>query len=133
MSFPLPAMQRSIRCSTGYLPRNRTIPPITIGIHWWDERRPENAVASAALNGPAAPAIAHMWHMPGHTYSKLKRFHDAVFQQEASARVDHGYMQRYQVMPYQIHNFAHNNEWCIRNMRTIGRADDALRFSKESD
>jgi peroxiredoxin/Tfp pilus assembly protein PilF len=99
-------------------------------IHWWDERRPENAVTSAALNGPAAPAIAHMWHMPGHTYSKLKRFHDAVYQQEASARVDHNYMQRFHVMPYQIHNFAHNNEWCIRNMRTIGRADDALRLAK---
>jgi peroxiredoxin len=28
-------------------------------------------------------------------------------------------------MPDQIHNFAHNNEWCIRNMISIGRAQDA--------
>ncbi len=99
-------------------------------IHLWDNNRPEKAVASAAQGGPAAPGIAHMWHMPGHTYSKLKRFRDAVYQQEASARVDHAYMQRDRVLPYQIHNYAHNNEWCIRNMLTIGRVHDALQLSK---
>jgi peroxiredoxin len=99
-------------------------------IHLWDNNRPEKAVSSAAQGGPAAPGIAHMWHMPGHTYSKLKRFHDAVYQQEASARVDHAYMLRDRVLPYQIHNYAHNNEWCIRNMLTIGRVQDALQLSK---
>ncbi len=28
---------------------------------------------SAALCGPSAPNIAHMWHMPGHTYSDSQR------------------------------------------------------------
>ena len=66
-----------------------------------------------------------MWHMPGHIYSKLHRYHDAVYQQEASARVDHFHMMHDRVLPDQIHNFAHNNEWCIRNMISIGRAHDA--------
>ncbi len=43
-----------------------------------------------------------MWHMPGHIYSKLKRYDDAAWQQEASARVDHAHMIRYQIIPESI-------------------------------
>jgi peroxiredoxin len=67
-----------------------------------------------------------MWHMPGHIYSKEKRYSDAVWQQEASARVDHSHMMRDRVLPDQIHNFAHNNEWLIRNMGHTGRWRDAV-------
>ncbi|WP_417749717.1 redoxin domain-containing protein [Rosistilla oblonga] len=95
-------------------------------IHLWDYKKPEVALESAALCGPAAPAIAHMWHMPGHIYSRLKRYRDAAWQQEASARVDHAQMIRDGLLPDQIHNFAHNNEWLIRNLNHIGRADDAV-------
>ncbi|MFN9977947.1 MAG: alkyl hydroperoxide reductase, partial [Phycisphaerae bacterium] len=90
-------------------------------IHLWDSKKSERALESAARCGLSAPAIAHMWHMPGHTYSKLHRYHDAVWQQEASARVDHAHMMNARILPDQIHNFAHNNEWCIRNMIKIGR------------
>jgi peroxiredoxin len=99
-------------------------------IHLWDTKKPENALRSAALCGPSAPAIAHMWHMPGHIYSRLKRYHDAVYQQEASARVDHAHMMQDRVIPDQIHNFAHNNEWCIRNLISIGRVHDAVALSQ---
>lgn len=95
-------------------------------IHLWDKKKPEKALHSAANCGPAAPSIAHMWHMPGHIYSRLHRYHDAVWQQEASARVDHAHMMRDRVLPDQIHNFAHNNEWCIRNLIHIGRVHDAV-------
>jgi peroxiredoxin len=98
-------------------------------IHLWDDPKPERALASAALGGPAAPSIAHMWHMPGHIYSKLHRYQDAVYQQEASARVDHAYMTRDRVTPYQIHNYAHNNEWLIRNLVHIGRVRDAVQMA----
>ncbi len=99
-------------------------------IHLWDYRKPENALRSAAHCGPAAPSIAHMWHMPGHIYSRLKRYEDAVYQQEASARVDHAHMIRDQVMPDEIFNFAHNNEWLIRNLVFIGRVHDAVSLAK---
>jgi peroxiredoxin/tetratricopeptide (TPR) repeat protein len=99
-------------------------------IHLWDSSRPQNAVESAAKCGPASPGIAHMWHMPGHTYSKLKRYGDAAWQQEASARVDHAHMIRTQLMPDEIHNFAHNNEWLVRNLIYIGRVQDALDLSR---
>ncbi len=98
-------------------------------IHLWDGTKGEKALDSAAKCGPSAPGIAHMWHMPGHTYSELKRFHDAVYQQEASARVDHAHMMRTRLLPDQIHNFAHNNEWLIRNMVAIGRVEDALHLA----
>lgn len=99
-------------------------------IHLWDTKKSELALESAARCGPAAPAIAHMWHMPGHIYSRLNRYHDAVYQQEASARVDHAHMMKDQVLPDQIHNFAHNNEWCIRNLVHIGRVGAAVDLAK---
>lgn len=99
-------------------------------IHLWDYRKPERAVRSAALCGPSAPSIAHMWHMPGHIYSRLKRYEDAVYQQEASARVDHAHMMRDQVMPDEIFNFAHNNEWLIRNLAYLGRVHAAIDLAK---
>lgn len=99
-------------------------------IHLWDNKRPQNALESAAKAGPSMPGVAHMWHMPGHTYSKLFRYDDAVWQQEASARVDHAHMIETRLLPDQIHNFAHNNEWMVRNLINLGRADDAIRHSK---
>ncbi len=98
-------------------------------IHLWDKERSQQALTSAARCGQSAPAIAHMWHMPGHIYSDLDRFDDAVWQQEAAVRVDHAYMMRDQILPDQIHNFAHNTEWMIRNLDHLGRAGDAAAFA----
>ena len=99
-------------------------------IHLWDYKKSSKALESAAKCGEAAPAIAHMWHMPGHIYSREKRYGDAVWQQEASARVDHAHMMRTGLLPDQIHNFAHNNEWLIRNLIKVGRAKDAVNLAK---
>ncbi|GAB4161236.1 MAG: hypothetical protein Tsb009_38510 [Planctomycetaceae bacterium] len=99
-------------------------------IHLWDYKDPSRALKSSSLCGQSAPSIAHMWHMPGHIYSRLKRYRDAVWQQEASARVDHAHMMRDQVLPDQIHNFAHNNEWLIRNLIYIGRTHDAIDLAR---
>lgn len=99
-------------------------------IHLWDYKKAEKALASAAVCGQSSPSIAHMWHMPGHIFSRLKRYEDAAWQQEASARVDHAHMMRDQVLPDQIHNFAHNNEWLIRNLNHIGRVRDAVDLAK---
>ena len=99
-------------------------------IHLWDDKDANRAITAAARNGPAAPAIAHMWHMPGHTYAKLNRFDDAAWAQEASARVDHAYMIRDRVMPYEIHNYAHNNEWLVRDLMYCGRVREAIELAK---
>ncbi|MDI1310542.1 redoxin domain-containing protein [Prosthecobacter sp.] len=94
-------------------------------IHLWDQSKPILALKSGANCGQAAPGIAHMWHMPGHTFSKLKRPDDAAWQQEASTRVDHAYMIRTYILPDQIHNYAHNEEWLTRTYNDLGRAKDA--------
>jgi peroxiredoxin len=99
-------------------------------IHLWDYRKEQLALDAAAKCGPAAPGIAHMWHMPGHTYSRLHRYQDAAWQQEASARVDHAHMLRDQIMPDQIHNYAHNNEWLVRDLILTGRVQDAINLAK---
>ena len=87
---------------------------------------PRSLSDSAAKCGQSAPGIAHMWHMGGHIFSKLKRYNDAAWQQEASARVDHAHMMRDRVLPDQIHNFAHNNEWLVLNLNNVGRVRDAI-------
>ena len=99
-------------------------------IHLWDQSKPIRALASGAQCGQAAPGIAHMWHMPGHTFSKLKRPDDAAWQQEASTRVDHAYMIRSFILPDQIHNYAHNEEWLVRTYNDLGRAKDALALAR---
>lgn len=98
-------------------------------IHLWDKEDAAKALNAAANCGPAAPGIAHMWHMPGHIYSKLHRYEDAAWQQEASARIDHAHMMRFQVIPDQISNFAHNNEWLIRNFNYLGQLDRSVELA----
>ncbi|MDQ3621598.1 MAG: peroxiredoxin family protein [Verrucomicrobiota bacterium] len=100
-------------------------------IHLWNRNEGDKrAIASAARCGQSAPGIAHMWHMSGHTFSELKRYADAVWQQEAAARVDHAYMLRARILPEQIHNFAHNNDWLVKDLAYVGRVHDALDLAK---
>lgn len=99
-------------------------------IHLWNDEKDQRALNSAALCGQSSPGIGHMWHMPGHTFSKLLRYHEACWQQEASARVDHAHMIRDRVLPDQIHNYAHNNEWLTRNLSYVGRVHDAIELAK---
>ncbi len=110
--------------------------PVHPGIHhyrihvWNNQNGDKRAVDSAAQCGQSAPAIAHMWHMSGHTFSNLKRYQDAAWQQEASARVDHAYMISSRVMPDQIHNFAHNNDWLVKNLAYVGRVHEGVDLAR---
>ena len=95
-------------------------------IHLWNAGDGDKRALDAAERcGQAAPGIAHMWHMPGHTYSKLHRYAEAAWQQEASARVDHASMASARIMPEQIHNYAHNNNWLVEDLGYVGRVRDA--------
>jgi len=99
-------------------------------IHLWDGEKPARALGSAAVLHETAPAIAHMWHMPGHIYDKLRRYPESAWHQEASARVDHRRQNELRVIPDQIHNYAHNNEWFSRNLSHMGRVREAIEFAK---
>ncbi len=99
-------------------------------IHLWDGVKPERALKSAALFAPSAPGIAHAWHMPGHTYTGLKRYGDAAYQQEGSARVDHAAMTSERTMPFEIHNYAHNNQWLVTSLGHVGRMREAIAVAR---
>ena len=101
-------------------------------IHLWDNDKAKIAINSAERCGLSAPGIAHMWHMSGHTYSELEQYFDAVWHQEASARTDHAYMMRDGIFPDRIHNFAHNNEWLVKNLQYVGRVHDAVTLAKNA-
>jgi peroxiredoxin len=99
-------------------------------IHLWDSKKATRALPAAAQYAGSAPGIAHAWHMPGHTYTDLKRYADAAYQQEGSARVDHAYMIRDRVMPFEIHNYSHNNQWLVTSLSHIGRVHDAVAVAR---
>ncbi|MEQ1851188.1 MAG: alkyl hydroperoxide reductase, partial [Chthoniobacteraceae bacterium] len=99
-------------------------------IHLWNHEDDRRALKSAALGGQSAPGVAHLWHMPGHTFTKLRRYADAAWQQEAAARTDHAYLIATRLMPEQIHNYAHNNDWLVENLGFIGRVRDAVDLAK---
>ena len=100
-------------------------------IHLWDSKDgAEYVVDSAVASGPSWPSTAHMWHMGGHIFARLGRHTEAAWQQEASARVDHAQMIRDKMLPDQIFNFAHNNEWLTRSMRHHGRVREAVALAK---
>jgi len=99
-------------------------------IHLWDHVKPERAEPAAALYASAAPGIAHAWHMPGHTYTELKRYAEAAYQQEGSARVDHAAMLRDRIMPSEIGNYAHNNQWLATSLAHVGRAREAILIAR---
>ena len=100
-------------------------------IHLWDGVKPIRAEKSAGLFAKSAPGIAHAWHMPGHTYTSLLRYADAAYQQEGSARVDHAAMLRDRIMPFEIHNYAHNNQWLATSLSHVGRARDAIAVARD--
>lgn len=110
--------------------KNPDHPAHHYAIHLWDNRSHEQALDSAARLGQTAPGIAHMWHMPGHIYSKAKRYQDAAWQQQASARTDHAHMMKWFLLPDQIHNYAHNNEWLSRNFSNLGAVRASIDMAK---
>lgn len=112
------------------LARNPMHPAHHYRIHLWDRRGNDRALDSAQRNGLAIPASAHMWHMAGHTYSNLQRYADAAEAQEASARTDHRYMERRGILPDQIFNYAHNNQWLVESLEFTGQAREALTVAK---
>src|SRR5262249_675994 len=69
-------------------------------IHLWDYVDAKKAEPSLEACGPSAPAVAHLWHMPGHIYFRTARYAEALWHQEASARVDHAYFARTGIPPY---------------------------------
>ena len=99
-------------------------------IHLWDHVKPERAEAAASGYAATAPGIAHAWHMPGHTWTELKRYDRAADQQEGSARVDHAAMARDRIMPFEIHNYAHNNQWLATSLAHLGRAREAVAVAR---
>lgn len=129
--LPLPSRQAVDALAKQVLAVNPMHPIHHYLIHLWNGAEGDKrAIAAAAHCGQAARGIAHMWHMSGHTFSNLRRYDDATWQQEASARVDHAYMDAARIMPEQIHNYAHNNDWLVKNLTYVGRVHDALDLAK---
>jgi tetratricopeptide (TPR) repeat protein len=96
----------------------------------WERKDARRGLESAARCGQASPGIGILWHAPGRIYSRLHRYSDAAWHQEASARVHHAQIVRDRVLPDRIHYYSHNNEWLVRNLSHVGRVRDAIDMAK---
>ena len=99
-------------------------------IHLFDNDDRDAALQSALAYHHAAMGIAHAWHMPGHIYNGMSRFKDASWQQDASSHVDHAHLAEWRIMPFEIHNYAHNQHYLIANLNHLGRVRDAIDFAR---
>ncbi|HEX4071167.1 MAG TPA: peroxiredoxin family protein [Planctomycetaceae bacterium] len=93
--------------------------------------RYRSGLESAAKSGDSAPSIGHMWHMPAHIYTPLKRYAEAAWQLEASLRTENARAMHDHVVPYHVDLYAHSNEWLVRMLLHLGRVRDARRVAKE--
>lgn len=99
-------------------------------IHMWDtDQNFAKALDSADKSGFSGPAIAHLWHMAGHIYSRAKLLYETWWSQEGAARIDHTYMQKSRIFPYWLHNHAHNNEWLSRTVMSMGNFAKAKAYA----
>lgn len=129
-AFDKPRQDEVERLTQEVLAANPMHPIHHYRIHLWDKPNNENALDSAHKSGLAEQASAHMWHMEGHIYTQLKRYGDAAVSQEASARVDHAHMSRVQIIPDQIFNYAHNNQWLSESFEFTGQPQKALEVAR---
>jgi peroxiredoxin len=90
------------------------------------------ALASAAACGPVAPAVPHMWHMPGHIYVNAKRYADAAWQMEAALRLEHAHLTRLHLTPDESHLYVHNRGWLVDNLEYAGQVRDAIDLCKQA-
>jgi len=99
-------------------------------IHMWDtDQNYAKALNSADQSGFTGPAIAHLWHMAGHIYSRARMLFETWWSQEAAARTDHTYMQKSRIFPYWLHNHAHNNEWLSRTLMGLGNFEKSRAYA----
>jgi hypothetical protein len=99
-------------------------------IHMWDtDQNHAKALNSADQSGFTGPAIAHLWHMAGHIYSRARLLFETWWSQEAAARIDHTYMQKSRIFPYWLHNHAHNNEWLSRTLMAMGHFEKSKAYA----
>jgi peroxiredoxin len=127
-----PEMDRVLGLLHTILKSNPMHPVNHAVIHIVDEGdNPEPAYDSADVSGESAPSIAHMWHMPAHTYSAAKRYPEAAWHMEAALRTDHARMMRDHIIPDQVHLYAHNSEWFVRTLSLLGRVNDARQIARQ--
>ena len=127
-----PEMDRALGLLRTILKSNPMHPVNHAVIHIVDEGdNPEPAYDSAEVSGESAPSIAHMWHMPAHTYSAAKRYPEAAWHMEAALRTDHARMMRDHIIPDQVHLYAHTSVWFVRTLSLLGRVNDARQIARQ--
>ena len=125
----------SMRCWRACCETSRCIPAATIiQIHLWDEASSGTRAHSfgRAFMPGRRPESRTAWHMPCHTYTSLARYTEEPHTtRRGRCPVDHAAMARRRLMPLEIHNYAHNNQWLCLSLRGhIGRVNDAIAVAR---
>jgi peroxiredoxin len=129
-----PTKYRSVEAQDGLLDRVFELQPLHPAhhyrLHLADYGPVNNELESARKCGLAAPAIPHMWHMPVHAYRKIPRYDLVLPHLELSCRLEHAHMARVGVMPDQIHNYGHNQDYLLGYTYAVGQTETAFEVAK---
>ncbi len=102
-------------------------------IHLWDYADPRRALNSCKPLAEAAPNVGHALHMPGHIYSGVGMWNEAVDAMDAGSRLERKYMMEQGRMPFHTWNYGHNQSFLIFNLGFAGRIREMQVAADELD
>ena len=95
---------------------------------------PERAEAFADKLGPMFPAAGHLVHMPGHTYMRVGRYHDAILANERATAADDSYVAQCHAQGvYPIGYVPHNHHFLWAAAGFAGNSEQALRSAANTE
>ncbi|HUS25318.1 MAG TPA: hypothetical protein VM369_10245 [Candidatus Binatia bacterium] len=96
--------------------------------------RPQRAEAYADRLTVLVPGAGHLVHMPGHTYMRVGRYHDAVLANERATAADDSYLAQCQQQGvYPIGYVPHNHHFLYAAAAMLGNRAEALKAAASTD
>jgi tetratricopeptide (TPR) repeat protein len=125
---PLPWAKRAIDLVEKVLARNPTQPEAQhLYIHLTEaSMSPGRAERAADMLARAAPASAHLVHMPSHTYYRIGRFRDAVDANHKAIAADEAMARRLSEDPKYYGYFNHHTHFILSAAEQVGDRRTAL-------
>lgn len=95
---------------------------------------PARAESYADTLTSAVPGAGHLVHMPGHTYMRIGRYHDAVLANERATAADNSYISQCHAQGVYPANYVpHNHHFLYSAASMAGNSADALKGAAGTD
>ena len=101
-------------------------------IHTVEEKRPDQAEASADQLATLAPNAGHLVHMPAHIYMRLGRYQDSYDQNVKAVAADEGYIASCNAQGvYPLGYYPHNIHFMVWSAMFEGRSAETVEMARK--